>query len=165
VIGEAEFPGGLAIATAAHLRHVLAGDEDVVDAVAVAAAAEPAVLPGVRVPGPVGVDHPGIPKGLVEGVFPGPEDRQMRPVARLDDIQVPGDDDRAAEPGQEAGQRRSHGVLEGALVLVAPLLRATGGHIQPEQSDGMAAHGHRCGRAAVSELTDSARDGGESRAA
>jgi hypothetical protein len=89
----------------------------------------------------------------------------MRPVARLDDIEVSGDDDRAAEPGQEARQRRSHGVLEGALVLVAALLRAAGGHIEPEQSYRVAAHGHCCGRAAVGEHADSARDGGESRAA
>src|SRR5579859_5703936 len=106
MIGQAELPGRLKIAASTYLCDVLAGDEDVVDAVAVAAAAEPAVLPGVGVPGAVGVGHPGICEGPVEGVFPGPEDRQVRLVARFDDIEVAGDDDRVAELGQEAGQDR-----------------------------------------------------------
>ena len=60
-------------------------------------------------------------------------------MAWLDDIQVAGDDGRPAELGEEAGQRRGHGVLEGAFVLVAPLLGAAGGHVQAEQSDVVAA--------------------------
>jgi hypothetical protein len=67
-------------------------------------------------------------------------------VARFDHVQVSCDDDQVAELGQEARQRRGHCVLEGALVLVAVLLRAAGGHIQLQQPDGMAAGRHGCGQ-------------------
>ena len=57
---------------------------------------------GVRVQGPVGVGQPGLGEGAVKAVLPVAEDRMVRDVAGLDDVQVTGDDDRTAELGQEA---------------------------------------------------------------
>ena len=68
-------------------------DEGMVETVALAAAAEPAVTGGVRVQGPVGVGQPCLGEGTVRVVLPVAEDGMVWDVAGLD-VQVTGDDDR-----------------------------------------------------------------------
>jgi hypothetical protein len=105
-----------------------------VETVAVAAAAEPAVAGGVQVQGPVGVGQPCHGEGTVKAVLPVTEDGMVRDVAGLGDVQVTGDDDRTAELGQEAGQRRRDGPLERSFILVPPRRFPDGVVSAPDQS-------------------------------
>ena len=81
---------------------MLTGNEDVVEAITLAAAAEPAVLGGVRMQKPVGVGQPCASEGAVELVFPVAENRMMRDVTGFHDIQVTSDDDWTVGPSEEA---------------------------------------------------------------
>ena len=124
MVCEALLPGCLEIPATADLCAVPFGDEYVVEAVALAAAAEPAVLGSMRVHGTEGVGHPGVGEAAVEVVLPAAENPVMRGVPRFNDVQVARDDHGAAELGGKARQRPGDSLLERALVLVAALLRA-----------------------------------------
>jgi hypothetical protein len=89
----------------------------------------------------------------------------VRDVPGLHDVKVTRDDDGTVEPSKEARQPLGDGLLERSLVLVPPLLRAAGRHIQAEQADALARQAHLCGRSAVRENFDAARYWGKGRPA
>src|SRR6266700_1407978 len=122
MVGEPVLAGLVVVSTGAYACRVVAGDEDVVDAVTSAAPAVPAVLAAVGLGETVGVGQPGAGEGPVEAVLPVAEHGQVRDVAWFDDIEVARDDDWAGEGGKESRHGVGDRSLEGALVLVAPLL-------------------------------------------